>query len=98
VSTDVWKEHIASIFRVEEIISARNQQTSNGLHGVMGRKLIIFMRKNCHEKIGLVILMDLHDFSPAVSEKVVLGILSVCMYVHLDSAQTVAWNVLIFGI
>jgi hypothetical protein len=28
VSTDVSEEHVASIFRVEEIISARNQQAS----------------------------------------------------------------------
>jgi hypothetical protein len=53
VSTDVSEEHIASIFRIEEISSARNQQASrwqadlcssedrltfNGLHGVKSKK------------------------------------------------------------
>jgi hypothetical protein len=49
VSTDVSEEHIASVFRVEEIRSARNQQlaserrlTLNGLHGVISQKLILF--------------------------------------------------------
>jgi hypothetical protein len=52
VSIDVSEEHIASIFRVEEISSARNQQaggkqkrrlTLNGLHGVISQKLIFFI-------------------------------------------------------
>jgi hypothetical protein len=57
VSTDVSEEHIASIFRVEEISSARNQQASrwrryvppkrrltlNGLHDVVSEKLILFI-------------------------------------------------------
>jgi hypothetical protein len=57
VSTDVSEKHIASIFRVEEIISAINQEASrwrryvfpkrwltfNGLHGVISQKLILFM-------------------------------------------------------
>jgi hypothetical protein len=47
VSIDASEEHIAFIFRVEEIISATNQQASrltlNGLHGVVSQKLILFI-------------------------------------------------------
>jgi hypothetical protein len=51
VSTDVSEEHIASIFRVEEISSANNQQASslprpltfNGLHGVISQKMMLFI-------------------------------------------------------
>jgi hypothetical protein len=47
VSTNVSEEHIASIFRVEEISSARNQQASrltlNGLHIVISQKMILFI-------------------------------------------------------
>jgi hypothetical protein len=43
LSTDVLEEHIASIFRVEEISSARNKHSKlNGLHGVISQKLILF--------------------------------------------------------
>jgi hypothetical protein len=39
-----FEEHIASIFRVKEISSARNQQASrltlNGLHGVISQKML----------------------------------------------------------
>jgi hypothetical protein len=52
VSTDVLEEHIAPIFRVEEISSAKNQQASkikaicsselNGLHGIIFQKMIFF--------------------------------------------------------
>jgi hypothetical protein len=53
LSTDVSEEHIASIFRVEEISSARNQQASrwlatqqmtlHGLHRVISQKSILFI-------------------------------------------------------
>jgi hypothetical protein len=45
VSTNVSEEHIASIFRVEEISSARNQQASRwqALHGVISQKMILFI-------------------------------------------------------
>jgi hypothetical protein len=42
VSADISEEHIAAIFRVEEISSARNQQ-ANGLHGVIPQMLILFI-------------------------------------------------------
>jgi hypothetical protein len=49
VSTDVSEKHIASIFRVEEISSARNQQASskptafNRLHGAISQKIVLFI-------------------------------------------------------
>jgi hypothetical protein len=47
VSSDVSEEHIASIFRVEEISSASKQVASkltlNGLHDVISQKLILFI-------------------------------------------------------
>jgi hypothetical protein len=39
VSTDVSEEHIASIFRVEEI-SSRNQQANRWLHGVISQMIL----------------------------------------------------------
>jgi hypothetical protein len=42
VSTDVSEEYIASIFRVEKIISAGNQRASNGLHGFKSQKMALF--------------------------------------------------------
>jgi hypothetical protein len=47
VSTDVSEEHIASIFRVEEIFSARNQQASRWRHlgytAFISQNLILFI-------------------------------------------------------
>jgi hypothetical protein len=58
VSTDISEEHIASIFRVDEISSARNTSkqagdkryvppkrrlTLNRLHGVTSQKMILFI-------------------------------------------------------
>jgi hypothetical protein len=44
MSTDVSEKLIASIFRVEEISSAINQQAnSKGLHGVISQKMILFI-------------------------------------------------------
>jgi hypothetical protein len=43
VSIDVSEEHIASIFKVEEISLARNQQALNGLHGVISQKMTLFI-------------------------------------------------------
>jgi hypothetical protein len=56
------------------------------------------MRRYCHvEKINLMILMDLHVFSPPKYKKAIL-----CMYgwmdVHLASSWTVAWILIVFGI
>jgi hypothetical protein len=42
VSTDVPEEHIASIFRVEEISSEKNQQASRWQAFVISQKLILF--------------------------------------------------------
>jgi hypothetical protein len=41
VPSDISEEHIASIFRVEEISSARNK--FNGLHGVISQNMILFI-------------------------------------------------------
>jgi hypothetical protein len=41
VSTDVSNEHIAFIFRVEEIISARNQQASRWLDSEDGGDIFL---------------------------------------------------------
>jgi hypothetical protein len=52
VSNDVSEVHIASIFKVEEINSARNQRryippkhrlTLNGLQGIISQKMIFFI-------------------------------------------------------
>jgi hypothetical protein len=45
VSTDVSEEHIASIFRIEKIILARNQRESKWLllHGVISQKMVLFI-------------------------------------------------------
>jgi hypothetical protein len=47
VSIDVSVEHIASIFRVEEIKfskkPASKQVALNGLHGVISQKMILFI-------------------------------------------------------
>jgi hypothetical protein len=39
VSTDVSEEHIASIFRIEKA----EQETLNGLHGVISQKMVLFI-------------------------------------------------------
>jgi hypothetical protein len=43
VSIDVSEEHVAPIFRVEEISSTSKQVALNGLHGVVSQKLIFFI-------------------------------------------------------
>jgi hypothetical protein len=44
VSADVSDEHIASIFRVEKISSARNQRASRWqAHGVISQKMVLFI-------------------------------------------------------
>jgi hypothetical protein len=67
VSADILEEHIASIFRVEEISSARNRQASrwqappkrrltlNGLHGVTSQKTILFLK---YDLLPRVLIID----------------------------------------
>jgi hypothetical protein len=48
VSTDISEEHIASIFRVEEISSAKTSKQAggkqlDGLHDVISQKIILFI-------------------------------------------------------
>jgi hypothetical protein len=43
VSTDVSEEHIASIFTVEEISSAKNQQSKQVARRIIRQKMILFI-------------------------------------------------------
>jgi hypothetical protein len=42
MSIDVSEEHIAPIFRIEKISSARNLLSCYELHGVISQKIVVF--------------------------------------------------------
>jgi hypothetical protein len=50
-------------------------------------KYIVHMRRYYYiDGISLVILMDLHVLHPTEYDKVVFGVPSACMYVHIPNA------------